>query len=142
MALETLFNLRLFYPEFLLILGIVALFLYDASSPRLRENYFPLVVATVSCLLAGGAAVYLGKTNSSSPLLFFSQMVAADGFSRFFRLFFFAACASSLYLSFGSREIAKSHRMELCLLILCVTFGMSLMALASHLLMLISGSRR
>ena len=139
MDLETVLSLRLFYPEIVLLIGIVALFLYDATSPRLRETYFPLIVTAVSCLLAGWASVHLGKTNSAGPLLFFSKMAAADGFSRFFRLVFFTACASCLYLSFGSREIEKSHRMEFSLLFLCVTFGMSLMALASHLLMLYIG---
>src|SRR5206468_11669154 len=52
---------------------------------------------------------------------------------------FFFACAVSLYIAFGSREVREKNRMEFSLLLVCVTFGMSLMAIATHLLVLYIG---
>jgi NADH-quinone oxidoreductase subunit N len=44
-----------------------------------------------------------------------------------------------LYLAYGSKELNDDSRMELSLLLVCVTFGMSLMAISTNLLMLYLG---
>ncbi|MCB0416326.1 MAG: NADH-quinone oxidoreductase subunit N, partial [Bdellovibrionales bacterium] len=60
-------------------------------------------------------------------------------FSAFFRYVFLFSCAAGTYLAFGSKELEKQNRMEFSLLIVCVTFGMCLMAISTHLLMLYIG---
>lgn len=130
-----LHNLLLFGPELVLIGFLVVLFLSDAFIPHARTGFFPLVVTIAACIVAG-AFTYQLKGN---PSAYFFGMVANDGLALFFRFVFLFACAASLYLAFGSVEIAPKHRMEFSLLLVCTTIGLSLMANALNLLMLYMG---
>jgi NADH-quinone oxidoreductase subunit N len=113
----------------------VLLFLCDALLPRARSSFFPLLISIVGLGLA--AVVTWRISSASTP--FFSGLVVSDGLAHFFRYIFFFTAAVSLYMAFGSKDIDPSSRMEVCILILCVTFGLSLMALSHNLLMLYIG---
>lgn len=132
MTPDLLQNLVLFSPEISTVAFLVILFLFDAFMPRTRTSYFPLVATVVGCLFGSWVTWRLGVVNTR----FFNGMVTSDGLSTFFRYFFYFSAAVSLYAAYGSKELEAKSRMEFTLLLLCITFGLSLMALASNLLML------
>ena len=135
MTPEMLVSLKAFAPELTLVGFLSLLFLLDGFVPKLRENRFPLIWVIVSCF-AAGVATAVGKGLSGD---FFSGLVTETGLVAFFRYFFFFACGVTAYVTLGSKEIEERGRSEFSLLILCMTFGMSLMVLANHFLMLYIG---
>jgi NADH-quinone oxidoreductase subunit N len=134
---EILLSLKAFAPELTLVFFLIVLFLMDGAFPSTRSSFAPLILIVVAC--ASAAVVTCQISGQLSPSLAFSGMVANDTFSNFFRYLFFFASAISAYISFGSKELKGKNRMELSLLLLCVTFGLSLMAMASNLLILYIG---
>ena len=128
-------SLKAFAPELTLVGFLSALFLLDGFVPKLRENSFSLIWVIITCV-AAGLVTAAGKGLSGE---FFSGLVTETGLVAFFRYFFFFACAVTAYLTLGSKEIEVRGRSEFSLLILCMTFGMSLMVLANHFLILYIG---
>lgn len=132
---QALSDLALFYPETALVAFLVFLFIVDGFLPSSRTDQFPLFIVIVGCVLA---SVLTYKT-SMEPKTYFSGLVASDGVAHFFRYVFFLACGVSAYAGLGSKEVDQKGRNEFLILLLCVTFGMSLMAIANHLLILYIG---
>lgn len=128
-------NLKAFAPELTLVGFLSLLFLLDGFVPKLRENSFSLIWVIISCV-AAALVTARGQGISGD---FFSGLVTETGLVSFFRFFFLFACGVTAYLTLGSKEIEKHGRSEFSLLILCMTFGMSLMVLANHFLMLYIG---
>ena len=129
-------SLRLFAPELLMVLAIVVLFLLDAFVPLTRSNRTPLYLILGTCLLG----VLVTYANGFLPsALFFSGSVAHDPFSGFFRYLFLFSCGLSAYIAYGAKELDVKNRLEFSILLLSVTFGLSLMALATNLLVLYIG---
>lgn len=128
-------NLALFGPESTIVAFLVVLFICDAFLPQTRASYFPLVMTVIGCLFGS----WIAWRVSVAPTRFFYGMVANDGLSLFFRYFIFFATAVSLYVAYGSKEIEKKSRMEFSLLLLCVAFGLSIMAISVNFLMLYIG---
>src|SRR6476659_3562462 len=135
MTEEIIRSMGLFAPEIVVVGFLVLLFVFDGLSPKLRESFVPMVIALVGCVAAAWAAVRVGTV----PTKYFSGLVANDGLSYFFRFFFLFCCGVRLYLAFGSKEVTRRSRMEIVILVLCTTFGMSLMAIATNLLLLYIG---
>lgn len=133
---DLLLSLKLFGPEILLALFLVVLFVVDSVSTASRKNFVPLLLTLVACAFGMFITWRLSKTPAT---LYFGGLLANDTFAAFFRYLFFFSCAACAYLSFGSRELKAEHRMEFCLLLLCATFGMCLMATSTNLLMLYIG---
>ena len=129
---NVLMNLRLFGPEATLAIVLVLLFLVDAFLPKSRQSFLPLVVVIIGCIFAA----YVTSQLNIAPGLFFDGLVANDGLSAFFRYIFVFTLAMALYLAYGSKEVPKEARIEMAILLVCVTFGMSLMAISTNLLML------
>jgi NADH-quinone oxidoreductase subunit N len=130
-----LISLKAFLPELTLVGFLAALFLLDGFIPKVRENRFPLIWVMVSCL---AAAIATGAVKNMSGA-FFSGMVASTGLTTFFRYFFLFAGGATAYLTLSSGEIEKRGRSEFSILLLCMTFGLSLMTLSNHFLMLYIG---
>ena len=129
-------NLRLIGPELCLVFVLLGLFLSDAIFPSTKKNWFPMILTAVGCLVG---AVLTCKLHTGEPTRFFADTVASDGFAAFFRYLFFFTAVVGLYIAYGSKEIKKDERMDFALLLVCVTFGMNLTAIASHLLVLYLG---
>lgn len=136
MTSDLALSLKLFGPEILLALFLVVLFVVDSVSKASRRNYVPLALTLVACAFGMFITWSLSRTPAT---LYFGGLLANDSFSAFFRYIFFFSCGACAYLSFGSRELKPEHRMELCLLLICATFGMCLMATSTNLLMLYIG---
>ncbi|MFM8269755.1 MAG: NADH-quinone oxidoreductase subunit N, partial [Pseudomonadota bacterium] len=135
MTPEMILSLKAFAPELTLVGFLSLLFLLDGFIPKLRENSFPLIWVIVTCVAS--ALVTSSQKGISGD--FFSGLVTETGLVSFFRYFFLFACGVTAYLTLGSKEIEKHGRSEFSLLILCMTFGMSLMVLANHFLTLYIG---
>jgi len=129
-------SLLLYTPELIVVMGILILFLMDALWKDSRRNFVPLIITVTTCIVA---SVATAKLFGMERELFFSGLVANDSLANFFRYFFFFTAAASAYLAFGSRELEDRHRMEFCILLLCVVFGLCLMATATNLLTLYIG---
>ena len=135
MPAEILKSLYWMGPEVILVGFLVVIFLCDGLMPKTRENFVPLYLTVVGCGLAALMTWKLGGERS----VFFSGLVANDGLTELFRYVFFFSAAAGLYLSYGSKELETKSRVEFSLLLLCVTFGLSLMAISTHFLMLYIG---
>src|SRR4051812_37107752 len=118
---SVLLNLKLFGPELALVGLLVALFLVDAFLPKSRESFLPLSLVALTCAFAA----YVTFQLNVAPVTFFNGLVANDGFTAFFRYLFLFTLVAGLYLAYGSKEVPKEARIEMTLLLVCVTFGMS-----------------
>ncbi len=135
MTAETLHNIKLLAPEVCLTFFLCFLFVVDGLFPKTRTNKFSMITTVVACIAGILLTCKVGKT----PEAYFGGLVVNDGFTKFFRYFFFFTAAVSSYVAFGSKEIETRSRMEFSLLLLCTTIGMSIMAAASNLLVLYMG---
>jgi len=130
---ELIKNLLLFGPEVTIVAFLVALFILDATFPKSRGSYLGFAIVLMASLCGIWITCQLG---SQPETPFFSGMVIHDGFGRFFRYLFFVTVAAASWVAFQSKEVDSKSRTEFALLILCVLFGMNLMAISTHLLML------
>lgn len=136
MAPDTLLSLKLFAPELALVALLMVLFTVDAVEERSRSSLVPLFATIAACAVG---AVFTSAWALLKPEAYFSGLVASDGLAAFFRYFFLFTCAAGLYVAYGSKELTPKYRMEFALLLVCVTFGMSIMAIATNLLLLYIG---
>jgi len=132
---EMSLSLKLFSPELILVGFLSLLFLLDGFIPKVRESKFPFLWIILSGV-AGIIASYSVR-NLSGPA--FSGMIGHTPLGTFFRYFFFFALAVTGYLTYSSKEIESRGRSEFALLLLALTFGLSLMVLADHFLILYLG---
>ncbi len=128
-------NLFVFSPELVLVGILVFLFLFDALFPKARSGFIPLIVVVIGCIWGAWDSVMV----SSVPGPAFYGMIANDAWTLFFRLFFFFSCAAGLYVAYGSKEVELKSRSEFSMLLVCVTFGLSLMAISTNVLLLYMG---
>lgn len=136
MTPELLTSIKYFAPEWILIGGLTFLFVLDAVLPSSRTSKAPLWIVLFSCVL--GILVSIGVVPKESTSLF-SGLMTADGLTTFFRVLFFFACGAGVYLAYQSDEVPTDAKTEFSLLVMCITFGMSLMASAANLLTLYIG---
>ncbi len=136
MDLSLVQNLIRLSPEICIVVFLVLLFTLDSVFPKTRENKVPFILVAVGCLIAGGLTYWVSL---ETPSRFFYDTLANDSFSAFFRYVFFFSGAAAAYLSYGSKDLTPPNRMEFCLLLLCVIFGMCLMATSTNLLILYMG---
>lgn len=135
MTPEMSLSFKLFSPELILVTFLSLLFLLDGFIPKVRESKFPFLWIILSGV-AGLVASYSVR-NLSGPA--FSGMIGLTPLGTFFRYFFFFALAVTGYLTYSSKEIESRGRSEFALLLLALTFGLSLMVLADHFLILYLG---
>ncbi len=136
MAQNVLDSLKWFAPETSLVAVLVLIFLADAALPKARSTVLSFMLGCLGLVAAIAATVKLAPLD---PTLYFSGVVAHDGLSSFFRILVFASGILGLYAAYGSKEIEEKYRNEYAILILCVVFGMSLMAISTNLIMLYIG---
>lgn len=129
MNLDNLASLELFYPEIVLTGTIVLLTILDLVVANKRSlGYVGLAGAVVS--LAYALQLY-----DAPQALLFHQMVVLDGFSLFFKVLSLVAVIVAIWMSLGSREIARVHEGEYYIVLLTSALGMFFMASANNLLM-------
>ena len=132
MNLGNLDSLSFFYPELILLGGILLVVISDISLKGLRVRINPLLTLAVLLL----ALFYTLQTDHGSAMTLFEGMLALDNFALYFKVFLLVAGVLVLLGSLHSEELAAVHQGEFHALLLAVTLGMLLMANSAHLVML------
>src|SRR5258706_6858202 len=98
MILTNVQSLSYVFPELLLVLGIIAIFLIDlVVSEKERLGEIALASAAVSLLAAARLA-------GTPQALLFSRMVVQDPFAVFFKVIFALSAMPAVWMSLGSNE--------------------------------------
>ncbi len=133
-SLENFGSLRHFLPEFILAGGALLIFVLDLIRGRQCNHHAWLGIA----LLAGAGwatLASLGHHDGSTVGVFlFENMLALDGLTQLFRLFFVLTGVLTLIMAVRSKELANGGG-EFTALLLIIVLGMTLMAGAANLLM-------
>ncbi len=123
---------RQFYPELTLSAAFCAVLLVDLLTGRNRT------AAALTAMAGTLVAAYFVLSQGPGADSIFSRMVAVDGFARFFKLVILLAAFVVQLFSLQSSEL-RTRAMgagEYFALLSAMTLGMTLMAGASHLLMM------
>ena len=122
-------SLSYILPELILVVTILAVFIIDLVV-REKERLGEIALAgTALSLLA------VARLASTPGAWLFSRMVVQDPFAVFFKVIFALAALAAIWMSLGSKEIAKTSGGEYYGLLLSSTLGMYFMASAANLLM-------
>ena len=132
MNLGNLDSLTFFYPELILLGGILLVIISDIALKGLR-NHVNLLLSLAALVLA---LIYTLQTDHGSAMTLFEGMLALDNFALYFKVFLLVAGILVLLGSLHSEELAAVHQGEFHALLLAVTLGMLLMANSAHLVML------
>jgi NADH-quinone oxidoreductase subunit N len=129
-------SLLFFWPEMVLVIGIIGLLLVDLVRRGARPR---LVLGLTLCVLAGVVVASL-VTTAGRPRGLFGGLIARDPFADFFKYFFALTSGIVGLVTLRSRETVDSSRRdpdagEFYALVLGITLGMNLMAAATDLIM-------
>jgi NADH-quinone oxidoreductase subunit N len=116
-------------PEIVLTLGVLAIFLADLGVQAKQR------LGDVALVVAGLALLAVALLSNRPDAVLFSRMIVHHPFALFFKALFALSCLAALWMSLGSREIARVSQGEYYALLLASTLGMFFMACASNLLM-------
>lgn len=132
MADQILKDLSFFYPETILTAALLAAILADLI---FRRSATVVAVVAMAGLVAALAFLFPQAEASAS---IFSNMIAVDSFSFFFKLLILVSAILIVVFSLQSAELNSTGRRlgEYYSLLLALTLGMVLMAGASNLLMM------
>ncbi len=126
-------SLRYFWPETLLILGAMALFIADLVFKKPEKRVAALTTLTLLVLLASAAATWtLGGAAGKS---LFNGLMVHDSLALYFKWFFLGATALAVWIAAPSKEIAPERMGEYFALLLAMCLGLNLMASSTDLLM-------
>ena len=129
---QNIASLALFWPESILILGILGIFILDLVVRRSAQRGNILTAATLGVLAASALATSMVPT-TTQPMFF--GMLASDRLALFFKWLFLGATAICVLIAAQSREIDRVRLGEYYALLLCITLGMNMMASSTDLLM-------
>src|SRR6266542_2346096 len=129
---EILQDLESVFPEIVLTLALLAVFLTDIALPQPRTRATFLVAA--GGLLA--ALCFTVPLFGAPEKALFYNMVALDRMAVFFKGFLVLASFLVLLAAPGSKELSSTHLGEFYALLLGVTLGMLLLASSVEMLML------
>lgn len=121
----------LLLPEFFLAVTVAGLVFSEVGYHGERVR----LISTTALLGLGGAFVQTILTYQYGATQIFDKVLAIDGFSLFFKLFFTFLASLSILTSMGSREIRPDKMAEYCALIVASALAMCLAASASDLLL-------
>ncbi|MEE8408588.1 MAG: NADH-quinone oxidoreductase subunit N [Myxococcota bacterium] len=136
-------DLWLILPEIVLGVSILTLIVGDLAlrDPRWKRWLLtPLALiglfATAAAVTDLSGALFSGELQPTGA---FTNQVAIDPIGTFFKLLFLAVTVVGVLTSLISKELPDRHMGEYYALLLCITFGMFLMASANDLLMIYLG---
>ncbi len=140
--MDTLSSLRLFAPELVLSVAVLAVIAVDLLRGQ-RAGEWPGTVAFLGALAALVATLRLpGVTDAAGflsgvpQLWLFGRMIVLDAFSVFFKLLLGLSLLAAVWMSLRSPEVrGRPNEGEYYTILLASGLGMFLMAAASNLLM-------
>ena len=130
-SLENFGSLSHFLPEFIVAGGALLIFLLDLIRGRHCRFHGWLGIAL---LVGAGWATVASLGTETGGVYLFENMLALDGFTQLFRLFFLLTGVLTLIMAARSKELANRGA-EFTALLLIIVLGMMLMAGAANLLM-------
>ena len=129
MTVTNVQSLAYIFPELILVLTILAIFMVDlVVSEKERLGEIALVGIALSLLSVSQLA-------ASPAGWLFSRMIVQDPFAIFFKVLFALAAMAAVWMSLDSNEIKGPNQGEYYGLLVSSTLGMYFMASASNLLM-------
>lgn len=139
-VLDNVHSVQYLYPELLLIVGVLAIIVWDLLGPKALR--LKGVVALALAALAGSAAISVYYMVGHFPALsLFGGQLAFDRYANMFRALFALVTAMVLICALPTPEAghgSEEHRgaAEFITLLLVVSIGMNFMAMGRSLLMI------
>jgi NADH-quinone oxidoreductase subunit N len=126
-------SLRYFWPETILTLGVLVLFVADLLVKRSESRGMILAGITFAVLAGAAAATWFLGDVPARPL--FSGLIVHDSLGIFFKWIFLAATAMAVWMAVPSKEIALARQGEYFALLVAMCLGLNLMSTSVDLLM-------
>lgn len=126
-------SLRYFWPELVLTLGVLAVFVADILVRDSERRVEILTGLTLTTLFAAAASTLM--LGGADAHVLFSGLLVHDSLAIFFKWLFLAATAIAVVMAVPSREIVPARLGEYFALLLAMCLGMNLMAASVDFLM-------
>jgi len=139
MNLGSIESLPYFYPEGILVLAILVIFVADLFvEEKERLGNIALIGVTLALVFTSGLSIFGFRLIAGLPGAgegwLFHRMVAIDNFAIFFKVVLSLSAVGAIWMSLSSREIRDSDQGEYYAILLASTLGMFFMASATNLL--------
>jgi len=140
MNLGSVDSLAYFYPEGILILTILVIFVADlVVKDKEQLGYIALVGATLALVFTSGLSFFghrvIAGLQGWGEGWLFHRMVVLDNFAIFFKVVLALSVVGALWMSLGSKEVQGPNQGEYYGILLGSVLGMFFMASAANLLM-------
>src|SRR5881628_3886995 len=140
MNLGSVDSLAYFYPEGILILTILVIFVADlVVKDKEQLGYIALVGATLALVFTSGLSFFghrvIAGLQGWGEGWLFHRMVVLDNFAIFFKVVLALSVVGALWMSLGSKEVQGPNQGEYYGILLGSALGMFFMASAANLLM-------
>ncbi len=130
--MNTIGNISLLIPEFILCSGFVGTMILAASPLKKGKEMLPFLTAAI--LLFSGAWVMFDWGKIETP---FFSMAVIDNLSRLFKLFFLLSAILTLFLFAIRKSASNKPPPEFYPIFMCMVLGMNLAAMANHLMFIV-----
>ena len=140
MNLGSIDSLTYLYPEGILILAIVGIFLADlVTKDKEWLGTVALIGAALALVFTSGLSFFgyrfIAGLQGWGEGWLFHRMMILDNFAIFFKVLLSLAVLSAVWMSLGSNEVKGPNQGEYYAILLASTLGMFFMASAANLLM-------
>jgi NADH-quinone oxidoreductase subunit N len=141
MSLGSVESLAYLYPEGILSLTIVAIFLFDLLvEDKEQLGNLALIGVTLALVFTSGLSFFdwrpiAGLGCGSGGCWLFHRMMVVDNFAVFFKVLLALSAVGAVWMSLGSNEVRGPNQGEYYGILLGSTLGMFFMASAVNLLM-------
>ena len=141
MSFGSVDSLPYLYPEGILVLAILAIFVGDLFvREKERLGSIALIGATLALVFTSGLSFFgyplvVGLQGEQAGCWLFHRMIVLDNFAIFFKVVLSLAAVGAVWMSLGSNELKGPNQGEYYGILLGSTLGMFFMASAANLLM-------
>ncbi len=140
MNLGSIDSLAYLYPEGILVLAIVTIFIVDLFvSDKARLGNIALLGAALALVFTSGISFFgvrlIAGLQGAGEGWLFHRMIALDSFAIFFKVILSLSMVGAVWMSLGSKEIGGPNQGEYYGILLASGLGMFFMASATNLLL-------
>jgi len=141
MSFGSVDSLPYLYPEGVLVLAILAIFVVDLFvREKERLGSIALIGATLALVFTSGLSFFgyplvAGLQGEQAGCWLFHRMIVLDNFAIFFKVVLSLSAVGAVWMSLGSNEVKGPNQGEYYGILLGSTLGMFFMASAANLLM-------
>ena len=140
MNLGSIDSLAYLYPEGILVLAIITIFIADLFvSDKERLGNIALLGAALALVFTSGISFFgvrfIAGLQGAGEGWLFHRMIALDSFAIFFKVILSLSMVGAVWMSLGSKEIRGPNQGEYYGILLASGLGMFFMASATNLLL-------